>query len=642
MCTDADLRIVQVGTPPAVGPNGGVLAGQIQRTDGGVTGFMLPMLVEVSSTDVAVTVPATVSVLSDATFTVPVSVTGMSGVRSVDARFGSVGPGSVEGTLSLNADLDVATLLMATALPVSAMRDDLVTLSLSAGEPLQSVQVRLGAADGGVEAVTTTGSACTGDAGCWVLDMSGPTLNGLTGTFPVSVTATDMRGNTGTQVLTTSLQINRLRWVVQGLPGTDTARAAPAIGADGRIYVGSVLGTSLGSLRALRWEDGGIAVDATAPGAIESLAVASSATLANSAGQEELVFTSVNDSVGGAIGAVRSSDFVATAVVQGAVRSGVAPTGSAIALVKTSPTEIGAAGTFNRGVGASRFAVYNPLSSAEGRNAPDGGPTFNMSVDVNTGDVANNIVINPPNAYFVARPNSSSCTTQLIGAVSSSPTAGPTQTLLTGAACGFTAQSWTGGEVLVGGFIGTLSLYRVADMTFMTGDLGAAVPNGASAVRGPTEAYVGRGSDLIRYNPSTLMSQGTRLNPLNVNVDIRTSPVLGEPPLGSFESTGYAVDSTSGELWAFPLGAPMNSATNFGVVVSGGVRAHPTLDCNRRAGAATRRTGILYVVSLTGRVAAIIVDSPKLLSDAVWPKYQRTSGNAGNTDTSFGLNPGCP
>jgi len=263
-----------------------------------------------------------------------------------------------------------------------------------------------------------------------------------------------------------------------------------------------------------------------------------------------------------------------------------------------------------------------------------------MTLFISTTYVSRNTFISPPNAYFVARPNSSSCTTQLIEAVPSSPTAGLTQTLLSGVACGFTAQSWTGGQVLTGGFIGALDLYRVSDMPFTSGNLGAAVPNGASAVRGPTEAYVGRGSDLIRYNPSTLMSPGARLNP--VNVDIRTSPVLGEPPLGSFEPTGYAVDSTSGELWAFPLGAPMNSATNFGVVVSGGVRAHPTLDCNRRAGAATKRTGVLYVVSLTGRVAAIIVDSPKLLSNAIWPKYQRTSGNAGNTDTSFVLNPGCP
>ena len=76
----------------------------------------------------------------------------------------------------------------------------------------------------------------------------------------------------------------------------------------------------------------------------------------------------------------------------------------------------------------------------------------------------------------------------------------------------------------------------------------------------------------------------------------------------------------------------------------GAIYAHPTLDCNRRPGAATATTGVLYVAAGSGRVAAIIVDSPKLLDATdVWPKFQRTAGNAGNTDaTRFPFNPGCP
>jgi hypothetical protein len=55
------------------------------------------------------------------------------------------------------------------------------------------------------------------------------------------------------------------------------------------------------------------------------------------------------------------------------------------------------------------------------------------------------------------------------------------------------------------------------------------------------------------------------------------------------------------------------------------------------------RPGTLYVVATDGTVAAILVDSQKLSTTAPWPKWQRTAGNAGNTDSSlFPLNPGCP
>jgi hypothetical protein len=91
----------------------------------------------------------------------------------------------------------------------------------------------------------------------------------------------------------------------------------------------------------------------------------------------------------------------------------------------------------------------------------------------------------------------------------------------------------------------------------------------------------------------------------------------------------------------------MDSALSFGSVFDGGpqaVRAHPTLDCNRRMGAATSTTGILYIASSSGRLSAIIVDSPKLLdATGAWPKYQRTASNSGNTNNAaFPLNPGCP
>ncbi|MFZ5439267.1 MAG: hypothetical protein ACOZQL_04620 [Myxococcota bacterium] len=103
---------------------------------------------------------------------------------------------------------------------------------------------------------------------------------------------------------------------------------------------------------------------------------------------------------------------------------------------------------------------------------------------------------------------------------------------------------------------------------------------------------------------------------------------------------GYAV-SKLGRLVVFRRGtsetwqAPLGSGEN--------VLTHPAFDCNRAS--PTTKTGILYVGTQSGKVFSIIVDSPKLLEgNDVWPKYQRTMGNAGNTDaTNFPINwPSCP
>ena len=127
---------------------------------------------------------------------------------------------------------------------------------------------------------------------------------------------------------------------------------------------------------------------------------------------------------------------------------------------------------------------------------------------------------------------------------------------------------------------------------------------------------------------------------------IRTSPVLAKARPGQSAGLGYAVN-TSGSLIVFPQDGTTNSGSDWGTIFSSGspaVVAHPTLDCNRRAGAATSTTGVLYVASSTGKVVAVVVDSPGLLdTPGSWPKYQRTAGNAGNTDAArFSLNPGCP
>jgi len=112
----------------------------------------------------------------------------------------------------------------------------------------------------------------------------------------------------------------------------------------------------------------------------------------------------------------------------------------------------------------------------------------------------------------------------------------------------------------------------------------------------------------------------------------------------------YAVDE-SGGLVVLPTTASMGPTTvpewtATSADIFGGAKtvyAHPTLDCARRGPGAVSRPGTLYLVATDGTVASIIVDSTRLATDSPWPKWQRTAGNAGNTEaTLFPLNPGCP
>jgi hypothetical protein len=170
------------------------------------------------------------------------------------------------------------------------------------------------------------------------------------------------------------------------------------------------------------------------------------------------------------------------------------------------------------------------------------------------------------------------------------------------------------------------------------------VDNGVPAIGAPSVAFAGRGSDLVRFNPTQLSFGGLALRS-GAGI-IRTSPVLGRARAGQSAGMGYAVTST-GNLIVFAQDGTVDSASDWGSLFATGtnaIYAHPTLDCNRRSGAATSSTGILYVAAGTGRVVALIVDSPGLLdTTGAWPKFQRTASNAGNTDAvRFPFNPGCP
>jgi outer membrane protein assembly factor BamB len=85
----------------------------------------------------------------------------------------------------------------------------------------------------------------------------------------------------------------------------------------------------------------------------------------------------------------------------------------------------------------------------------------------------------------------------------------------------------------------------------------------------------------------------------------------------AFES----LDAFGPVLWRFEPWAPIEASMN--------------LDCAREpdGGVAPGRPGVLYAVTRSGNVHALIVDSPGLDTTAPWPRYQHDARNTGNPVT---------
>ncbi|MDP1824699.1 MAG: hypothetical protein Q8L48_15700 [Archangium sp.] len=511
-------------------------------------------------------------------------------------------------------------------------RDDIFMVELGVDEAVNvaGMDVRLQ----GVLLSPYDAGVCAGTGGCWVVDMSLPPLDGLTGTFQMTARATDGVGNSKTSMVG-NIGVTRTRWEVQ--PTMQSIRASPAVGRDGTLYVGA--SDAVGSLFAINALDGGQVVAPVALGAIQSLATA----VSSDAG---LVYFSANDGSGGKVGALRAVDFSAPA--QSPVRGNNGGLiHSAIALMGTSSSEVVAAGSFNaNGGSSSRVSVYGPSNAFNGINALDAGAFDFAAVPSPPYQSAANIIADGTSAYLLTNPGGVGLNWQVINNVTTSPVAGGVQFLESpGNDCCLGGQAFLGASTTLvsGSTLGARRLYRVMTGVMTTGDLTVSVDNGVAAIGNTTTAFAGRGTDLVRFNPQMLTSAGTAVG-TGVGF-IRTSPVLARPRAGQAMGLGYAVNA-NGSLYVFAQDGATGSASAWGNIFSGSnsVYAHPTLDCNRRPGAATATTGVLYVAASTGKVVALIVDSPRLLdSTDAWPRFQRTAGNAGNADvTRFPINPGCP
>jgi hypothetical protein len=325
-----------------------------------------------------------------------------------------------------------------------------------------------------------------------------------------------------------------------------------------------------------------------------------------------------------------------------------------IALSRTSGSRVAAVATTESsfsavlGVGAARFLIWDSIGGAVGTfdlpqktivaTDSDGSPLEPLVVGSQV-QTAAGVVIRQGVARFLTLQPSGQYAMPSAGLylrdVSLSPIGLDAGIQLESSDTAYAGQALAGSNSLVATFSGARRVHSVGSSSVISGSPAMLVDYGVPAVAEGGYGIVGAGNAIYRFDPAAPSTGGSQVAVVS-GQSFRTSPVLGKA-VGGRNATGYAVTDT-GTLVVFDASATgaASSAWKDGVGMASSVVTHPAFDCNRRAGAARTTTGILYVPFLDGTVVAVIVDSPALMdANGAWPKYQRTSGNAGNDDTAF-------
>lgn len=463
---------------------------------------------------------------------------------------------------------------------------------------------------------------------CFAVDMSKPVLNAFDGGFSVTLTGTDTFNNSALAD-GGAITVTRLRWNVAAFAQKVQALA---VGSDGTVYVGGATGSlNAGTTVSLR-PDGGLGASQST-GEIHSLAVA--------AGSPDILFMSFNSATddNGNIGAVKADSLTrgSSPILQSPCAGvGTSKTFSGLALYKPA-AEIFAVGSINSTDGTNgRACAYGPLT---GPLPTITGATDAAQVPTNVA-TATNVVVSGSTASFLRKDTSGAWWQPVTLNGVAAPSVGTPNALGTDPGVIAAGQSISDAGITISG-LNALGRFVYLKPGTASSDLGSAnADKGVSSIGAATEGYLGQGDVLVRFNAASLAAVGAPIASVSGD-SIRTAPVLASSRNGDV-SLGYAV-SNGRQLVTFTTGGTSSTQRwRATLPTTGNVLTHPTFDCNRAAPAS--KTGILYVGTSDGHVAAIVVDSPRLLdTPGAWPKYQRTQGNAGNDSSDFPINwASCP
>ena len=535
-------------------------------------------------------------------------------------------------------------------------RDDVVPVAIHSTKPLSlSVSLTLIGTDGGVAAqmAPVANSVCAAlilspRDRCGLLDLSTPPMGGgLAGTFTAAVTASDFAGNVGTA--TSSVPVTRVRWRSSVITSGSqlTVRAAPALDKAGNLFIGTQDG--LGSGRVISYSPTGALRFAVPIGAVQSVAIAESDV---SGSLQELAYVSALTGASSGVLRVLATD------------GGALPAASLFTCTDAQRPTYSAIGLYDAGIGmngglaeVAAVLVFNPAMPTDNSMLCSYGPRTGAALALGPGQLSQpfpdgTTLLSPVNITFAGKQGwvQRNDANNQLNYINVNPLSSG------GASAGYGGVGAvpTGLALGNGAIVATWANASLNDpiATYLMSN-----PNGPVAV--PNSVWA-------TARPAAILNNSviTSTNRIGINWLLsltQSGTALGAPsPVGTF--TPVSGSNTGGTTVVVGTGQRVYSVRRDGhlFVYDGSgatgvaglspawsdnlfpgnpvdVVAHPTLDCSR-VGAG--RPGTLYVVTLSGLVVAVIVDSTKLQANAPWPKWQRTAGNAGNPD--FPLNPGCP
>ena len=505
--------------------------------------------------------------------------------------------------------------------PTVWRRDEQALVLVAGNEALGTVSLSFAGSDAGVTPVAQvatcldagivpTTACANGNCVCFQVDNAVPPLNALSGTFSLTVVATDLVGNPASGITPLAVAVTRQRWVVGLSAGAGYPKGGPGVGSDGTVYVGTSTGiTALSPDGVIKWDAG--------VGTVEG----SVAVGATDAGVEYIFFGANKAGIG----------YLQPLDISGQLQGPAC--GNAGSAANASP----ALSRTSYGLAATATLSFSGTAKLASTGIAGGclilGTVATTALDMDPGV---NVVMKGNTVWIPSSDaNIRAFTAAAFTWNAATPDQGYPISLAATAAPFLGLAMRNGGMTVAGGGPGIGQAFEFSVLA----------PDAGTTWRQPLMTTAAAGTPAVGSNG---LFHGFNLLPLP---ELRRVPFDGGTPFALALGAAAFVQSSplvgagdAGNLvyWVTKPGALYVTDESLAMkwttsaLVTGPVVASPSLDCNRtRAGG----PGVLYIASTDGNLYSVLVDSPKLASTD-WPKWQHDAQNSGNPD--FPLNAGCP
>ncbi|HEX8441698.1 hypothetical protein [Archangium sp.] len=498
-------------------------------------------------------------------------------------------------------------------------RDQVVPVEIRTNEPNldpTSLTVALRGTDGGIAptvGVTSLTGACdAGFCGVAQLKLWEPALDDFRAALPIIVQGRDRAGNVGS-TSATSVNVTRWKWVFDASSGgIFSIKSAPAIGAQGVVYVGTAA-ASTGKVFAIEAE--GARKWESSVGAVTGGLVVGAPN-----GATELVYVGANGTSSGDLYALQGDD--------GGTRQrcpfGPGSFAGVLALGSTTAAQLETAVSVYNGSSAAVIAGIRPGSGSPCPQT-ESPSTGEQIPQITSGSP---VVMQNDNIFFSGPGTMTFKVTSYTFGVGSPRSNWPVDVAHAPRSLALVGTDVVGAAASTDFFAGGLFKVPQVGATSVTRLFPASTPWSSRVF----SFAVGSGENVFFGAEPTASAEFNRLNLSTLAVQTSASgAAIRATPITGRNGTVYTI-TTTGIVRAWDADGPSPRWTLSPAL--GTVDASPTIDCPRDATGAfvEGNHGVLYVPA-GGKLYAFVVDSRGLDPNAPWPKFQHDARNTGNPAT---------